>query len=89
VVKFFWPGGATVVGLWQIIATVWCVVGALAFAPLTGLEQKWSERERARASGERGRPDGHGPPVSASEAQRAGRAVTNGVGKGEWFAAGS
>lgn len=40
VVKFFWPGGATVLGLWQILATAVCVLGALALAPVTWLEQR-------------------------------------------------
>ena len=43
-VKFFWPGGATVVWLWQIFAMVLCVVGALALAPFTWMYQRRANR---------------------------------------------
>lgn len=39
-VKFFWPGGATVVWLWQLFVTFQCIVGAFIFAPITWLEQR-------------------------------------------------
>lgn len=40
VVKFFWPGGSTVVWLWQLLATFMCILGALLFAPITWIEQR-------------------------------------------------
>jgi hypothetical protein len=40
VVKFFWPGGATIVWLWQLFATLMCILGALVFAPITWMEQR-------------------------------------------------
>lgn len=39
-VKFVWPGGATVLWVWQQIATLVCVIGSLLLAPVTRLEQK-------------------------------------------------
>jgi len=42
VVKFFWPGGATILWLWQVFATGMCILGALFFAPITWLEQKYA-----------------------------------------------
>lgn len=44
VVKFFWPGGATVIWLWQMMATAMCVLGALTLAPVTWLEQRRANR---------------------------------------------
>jgi hypothetical protein len=40
VVKFFWPGGATIIWLWQMFTTALCLFGALALAPVTRMEQK-------------------------------------------------
>jgi len=40
VVKFFWPGGATIIWLWQIFTTGLCILGALVLAPLTWMEQR-------------------------------------------------
>ncbi|KAN0105071.1 hypothetical protein V8E51_010816 [Hyaloscypha variabilis] len=40
VVKFFWPGGATIIWLWQLFATALCIVGALLLAPVTWVEQR-------------------------------------------------
>jgi hypothetical protein len=40
VVKFFWPGGATIIWLWQIFATILCILGALILAPMTWMEQR-------------------------------------------------
>lgn len=42
VVKFFWPGGATILWFWQISATGLCILGALLLAPMTWLEQRHS-----------------------------------------------
>ena len=38
-VKFFWPGGATILTVLQWIATVNCVIAALLLAPFTWVEQ--------------------------------------------------
>jgi hypothetical protein len=35
VVKFFWPGGATIIWFWQMFATFLCILGALTLAPIT------------------------------------------------------
>lgn len=40
VVKFFWPGGATIIWLWQLFATFLCIVGSLLLAPMTWLEER-------------------------------------------------
>ncbi|TVY82213.1 hypothetical protein LSUE1_G007321 [Lachnellula suecica] len=40
VVKFFWPGGATIIWFWQMFATFLCIVGALTLAPVTWMYQK-------------------------------------------------
>ncbi len=40
VVKFFWPGGATTIWLWQFFATGICILGALLLAPVTWVEQR-------------------------------------------------
>jgi hypothetical protein len=50
VVKFFWPGGATVVWFWQVFATLMCILGALLFAPITWMEQRLS----AKTNGDKG-----------------------------------
>jgi len=42
VVKFFWPGGATVIWFFQMVATFLCIVGALALAPVTWMVQRQS-----------------------------------------------
>jgi len=44
VVKFFWPGGATIVWFWQIFATFLCIVGALMLAPVTWMIQRQSKK---------------------------------------------
>ncbi|KAH6673535.1 hypothetical protein B0J14DRAFT_590959 [Halenospora varia] len=44
IVKFFWPGGATIIWLWQMFATVMCILGALLFAPLTWMEQRHANK---------------------------------------------
>jgi hypothetical protein len=44
VVKFFWPGGATIVWFWQCFATFLCVVGALTLAPITWMEQRHTNK---------------------------------------------
>ena len=40
VVKFFWPGGATIIWFWQMFATFLCIVGALLLAPVPWIEQR-------------------------------------------------
>lgn len=40
VVKFFWPGGATVIWLLQFLATGLSILGALALAPVTWYAQR-------------------------------------------------
>ena len=42
VVKFFWPGGATIIWLWQLFATGLCIAGALILAPVTWTSQRHS-----------------------------------------------
>jgi hypothetical protein len=44
VVKFFWPGGATVIWLWQVFNTFLCILGALLLAPITWIEQGHSNK---------------------------------------------
>jgi len=44
VVKFFWPGGSTIVWLWQLLNALLCIVGAILLAPITWLEQGHSNR---------------------------------------------
>ncbi|TVY40928.1 hypothetical protein LSUB1_G002742 [Lachnellula subtilissima] len=44
VVKFFWPGGATVIWVWQMLATFLCIVGALMLAPVTWMFQRHSNK---------------------------------------------
>lgn len=44
VVKFFWPGGATIIWLWQLFATGLCILGALCLAPITWIEQGHSNK---------------------------------------------
>jgi hypothetical protein len=44
VVKFFWPGGATIIWLWQLFATFLCIVGALTLAPVTWMYQRQSNK---------------------------------------------
>lgn len=38
-VRFFWPGGVLVVWAWQIVATLFSVLGALLLAPVTWFEE--------------------------------------------------
>jgi len=38
-VKFFWPGGFLFVWAWQLFATLFCVLGAIALSPITYAEQ--------------------------------------------------
>lgn len=40
VVKFFWPGGATILWLWQLLNMSLCVVGVLIFKPITMFDQR-------------------------------------------------
>src|SRR4051812_15196080 len=40
VVKFFWPGGATIIWIWQLFATFLCILGSLILAPITWIEQR-------------------------------------------------
>jgi hypothetical protein len=44
-VKFFWPGGATIIWCAQLFATFVCIVGALALAPVTWFEQRHANRK--------------------------------------------
>jgi hypothetical protein len=44
-VKFVWPGGATLLMLWQWMNTILSIVGALLLAPLTWMEEKVAEKE--------------------------------------------
>jgi hypothetical protein len=39
-VKFVWPGGATIIWLWQVFATGLCILGGLMLAPITWVEQR-------------------------------------------------
>ncbi len=45
-VKFVWPGGATVLLLWQWMNVLLSIAGALALAPMTWFEERVSERKR-------------------------------------------
>jgi hypothetical protein len=54
VVKFFWPGGDWVVWLWQIVATGFCIVGSLAFWPLTMMEDRYHNKIQAVKSTKNG-----------------------------------
>jgi hypothetical protein len=44
VVKFFWPGGATIIWFWQLFATGLCILGALTLSPITWVEQRHANR---------------------------------------------
>ena len=44
VVKFFWPGGATIIWFWQMVATGICILGALLLAPVTWVEQRHANK---------------------------------------------
>jgi hypothetical protein len=44
VVKFFWPGGATIIWFWQLAATGMCILGALILAPVTWIEQRHANK---------------------------------------------
>jgi len=44
-VKFFWPGGATIIWFWQIFATFLCTLGSLTLAPITWLEQRYANNK--------------------------------------------
>lgn len=39
VVKFFWPGGTQIIGFGRLFATLLCIVGAIALAPITWMEE--------------------------------------------------
>ncbi|KAH8809311.1 hypothetical protein F5884DRAFT_401389 [Xylogone sp. PMI_703] len=54
VVKFFWPGGTVVMYLFQLCATLLCILGALVMKPQTMLAQ-WidNKKERAKAKNEK------------------------------------
>ena len=43
VVKFFWPGGAMIIWLWQLFATALCIVGALILSPVSWTYQRHSK----------------------------------------------
>jgi len=38
-VKFFWPGGFLIVWAWQMFATFFCLLGAIALWPISYIEQ--------------------------------------------------
>lgn len=42
--KFFWPGGATIIWFWQLVATAMCILGALVLAPVTWIEQRHANK---------------------------------------------
>lgn len=42
--KFFWPGGATIIWFWQLFATAMCILGALVLAPVTWIEQRHANK---------------------------------------------
>ncbi|KAH8656122.1 hypothetical protein BGZ60DRAFT_417824 [Tricladium varicosporioides] len=44
IVKFFWPGGATIIWFWQMFATFLCIVGALLLAPMTWMKQRHANK---------------------------------------------
>lgn len=45
-VKFVWPGGATVLLLWQWMNTLQSIVGALVLAPVTWGEERLAEGKK-------------------------------------------
>jgi hypothetical protein len=45
-VKFIWPGGATLLLLWQWMNTLLSIVGALVLAPMTWVEGRVAERKK-------------------------------------------
>jgi hypothetical protein len=45
-VKFVWPGGATLLLLWQWMNTLLSIVGALVLAPMTWVEERVAERKK-------------------------------------------
>jgi hypothetical protein len=45
-VKFVWPGGATLLLLWQWMNTLLSIMGALVLAPMTWVEEKVAERKK-------------------------------------------
>jgi hypothetical protein len=47
-VKFVWPGGATLLLLWQWMNTLLSIAGALVLAPVTWMEEKNAEREKVQ-----------------------------------------
>jgi hypothetical protein len=44
-VKFVWPGGATVLLLWQWLNTFLSIVGAVVLAPVTWWEERVAEKK--------------------------------------------
>ncbi|QSZ29243.1 hypothetical protein DSL72_003755 [Monilinia vaccinii-corymbosi] len=56
IVKFFWPGGTQIVGFGRLVATLLCIVGAMAFAPITWMEQ-WGWFGNGKDVKEKGRGD--------------------------------
>jgi hypothetical protein len=40
-VKFFWFGGWLLLWVWQIFATLFCVLGAAIGVPVTWAEERW------------------------------------------------
>ncbi|KAI9642296.1 hypothetical protein NHQ30_009098 [Ciborinia camelliae] len=86
IVKFFWPGGTKVIGFWRLFATLLCIIGAMAFAPITWMEEKgwfgngWDrkhEKNEAEAKGEGKGDEVNG--VNGSKKER--RRMVNGVGR--------
>ncbi|EPE31204.1 hypothetical protein GLAREA_04171 [Glarea lozoyensis ATCC 20868] len=71
VVKFFWPGGSTVIWGFQMFATCMCILGALALAPVT-----WAAERRAR-----GKVNGVGE--GKGKVNGIGKRAINGVGVGK------
>ncbi|KAI6244972.1 hypothetical protein HI914_07220 [Erysiphe necator] len=52
-VKFFGPGYSTLVLLQQLIASIFCVIGAFIFAPITWFEQMRADNKRKQLNGVR------------------------------------
>lgn len=50
-VKFFGPGYSALVLLQQLIASIFCIIGAFIFAPITWLEQKRAQCYRKKLNG--------------------------------------
>lgn len=48
--KLMGPGYSAIWWLYQIIATAFCILGALILAPVTWLEQLYADRNKEKAS---------------------------------------